>query len=131
MASVILITGAQGFMGRYLVADWLAADPEVAVFGIGRSSQLDEQFTHSVRCGKSLVAAPLPIPLLDTLRSRRYRYLKLDMADTASLTQLLADIQPDIIVHLAASLRDDPAVQLVHANIGTVAAEMNSAINVC
>ena len=44
----ILITGAQGLLGRYLVADWLTVDPEVVVIGIGRSERLDRHFTHAV-----------------------------------------------------------------------------------
>lgn len=123
----VVITGAQGFIGRYLVADWLVSDPDAAVFGIGRSARLDAQFTHDIGWGESRVPAPLPASLANMIRQDRYQYVALDMVDTASLTRLLADIQPDIVVHLAAALRDDPPTKLVRANIGTVASLLEAA----
>ncbi len=126
MAGRVVVTGAQGFLGRYLVAGWLAAEPQVTVVGIGRSSRLDDHFTHDVGWGEFRVPAPLPPSLGRMLCNDRYQYFRLDMTDPSSLTQFLADIRPDIVVHLAASLRDDPPTQLVRANIGAVASLFES-----
>jgi nucleoside-diphosphate-sugar epimerase len=117
----ILVTGAQGFVGRYLIAHWLATDPEATVVGIGRSAPLDRRFTHTLHWGAHPVGAPMPPPLTQTLSTNRYRYISCDVSDVARLTRLLTDIRPEFIVHLAASLRGDPPARLVHANIGTVA----------
>ncbi len=119
-AERVVITGAQGFLGRYLTADWLAADPRVRIVGVGRSSRLDRHFTHSVHWGEARLRAPLPGSLAQTLQSDRYSYRAVDVADTPSFARLIAELRPDIVVHLAAALRDDPAEQLVRANIGTV-----------
>jgi GDP-4-dehydro-6-deoxy-D-mannose reductase len=116
----VLITGAQGFIGRYLAADWLTADPSVTVLGVGRSARLDDSFTHSVSWAESRVPAPLPPGLAQSLRSQRYQYRALDVANTGPLAALVAEFEPGIIVHLAASLRDDPPARLVQTNIGTV-----------
>jgi GDP-4-dehydro-6-deoxy-D-mannose reductase len=123
----VVITGAQGFIGRYLVTDWLVADPRAAVIGVGRSARLDGQFTHDVGWGEARLPAPLPTSLANVVRQDRYHYVTLDLADRASLTRLLADIQPDIVVHLASALRDDPPTELVRANIGTVASLLEAA----
>jgi GDP-4-dehydro-6-deoxy-D-mannose reductase len=120
-ASHVVVTGAQGFVGRYVVGDWLRANPDVKVIGLGRSPQLDDHFTHRVHTGTSEVPAPLPPFLAEALRTERYRYVQLDVADAPAVARVLADVRPDIIIHLAGSLRDDPPAQLVRANIETVA----------
>ncbi len=122
----VLITGAQGFLGRYLVADWLAADPVVSIIGVGRSARLDNHFTHSVHWGEIRVPAPMPPTLVNGLRNSRYAYRTLDVTDTAALRQLVAEHRPDLVVHLAAALRDDPPSELVAANIGGVVSVLES-----
>jgi GDP-4-dehydro-6-deoxy-D-mannose reductase len=126
MGPRVLITGAQGFVGRYLVADWLTADPLVIVLGLGRSMRLDGHFTHTVHWGENRVPAPLPPSLAPSLRTDRYQYRALDLANTELLASLIGEFQPDIIVHLAASLRDDPPERLVQTNIGTVVSLLES-----
>lgn len=116
----VVITGAQGFIGRYLAADWLTVDPSVTVLGLGRSKRRDGHFTHSVSWAGNQVPAPLPTSLAQSLQTDRYQYRALDLANTEALASLLTEFQPSIIVHLAASLRDDPPVRLVQTNIGTV-----------
>ncbi len=118
----VLITGAQGFLGRYLVADWLKNDTRVNILGIGRSAPHERTFTHLVHRVKQEIPAPLPQGLIDALTPGRYEYISLDMLDKYGLVQVLEESRPHIIVHLAASLRDDPPTQLVRANMGTVAA---------
>lgn len=65
-----LITGIQGFTGRYMAAELAAQGCEV----IGMGSQPSEDAD----------------------------YYQVDLTDLAGLSKLLADIQPDIVVHLAA-----------------------------
>lgn len=40
-----LVTGAQGFIGRYLVAHLLATDASATVVGLGRSPRRDDANT--------------------------------------------------------------------------------------
>ena len=65
MSARILVTGAQGFLGRYLVAQLLRADPSSEVLGLGRSPRLEDSFTHSLQWGASRLKAPLPDELRD------------------------------------------------------------------
>ena len=65
-----LITGIQGFTGRYMAAELVAQGCEVV----------------------GLVSQPSTEP----------NYRQADLTDSVGLSKLLADIQPDIVVHLAA-----------------------------
>jgi nucleoside-diphosphate-sugar epimerase len=111
------ITGAQGFVGRYLVSYILGADPYSEVLGIGRSPVSHDTFTHSVRWGARCVRAPIPVPLGSFVDSR-YIYLSIDLNDAEALTRALARFRPNSIIHLASGLRDDAAEFLVETNIG-------------
>jgi nucleoside-diphosphate-sugar epimerase len=115
------ITGAQGFVGRYLVAQLLSTGNTVHVLGIGRSPRLDHAFTHFVSWGTKRVQAPLPEGLKGVDGEARYRYVSADLRRSAFVTQLLRDFQPQVIIHLASGLRDDPPLRLLQSNIeGTV-----------
>jgi nucleoside-diphosphate-sugar epimerase len=111
------ITGAQGFVGRYLVSYILGADPYSEVIGIGRSRVSHHTFTHSVRWGGRCVRAPIPAPLGSFVDSR-YTYLSLDLHDGETLTRALARYRPNSVIHLASGLRDDASESLVETNIG-------------
>lgn len=117
MKTRVFITGAQGFCGRYLIADWLAHDPELEVVGVGRSRREDAVFTHEVHWGHRAVAAPLPDALARAARDPRYRYVPLDLHDRPTLTRLLQEFHPTHVVHLAAALRDEPVARLFDANV--------------
>lgn len=112
-----LITGAQGFTGRYLIAHWLALDPEAELFGLGRSSRNDETFTHQITKGKEGMQAPLPAAIRNAFRSPRYTYVSADLLDRPALTSILRKLCPHIIVHLASGLRDDPSEHLFRTNV--------------
>jgi nucleoside-diphosphate-sugar epimerase len=120
MSSRILITGAQGFLGRYLVADWLSADPDISIAGLGRSVRCERHFTHVVNRRGTRVPAPLPMSLAEAFHTERYKYHRLDLADTKLLASFIQAFRPDIVIHLAASLRDDPPDCLGRNNIGAV-----------
>jgi nucleoside-diphosphate-sugar epimerase len=101
-----LVTGAQGFAGRYLVAELLAADPRLEIAGLGRSP-VRGTFTHEVTLGGERVSAPLPSGLAAAASDVRYRYYQADIRDRAALRTILHKFQPDRIFHLASGLRDD------------------------
>jgi 3-dehydroquinate synthase len=117
----ILITGAQGFVGRYLSAYLLRTDPESEIFGLGRSPRLEDGFTHSIRWGDNRLRAPLPEDLRETLQSPRYHYVSLDLVRQPELAGLLGEFRPDRIFHLASGLRDAPPDHLFRTNVeGTI-----------
>jgi nucleoside-diphosphate-sugar epimerase len=121
MSKRYLITGAQGFVGRYLTAHLLGADDGAEVLGIGRSPRSDDRFTHAVHWGASRLAAPLPGDLNEVFRERRYRYLMIDLRQRTGLVEVIRDYQPQVVVHLAAALRDDPPESLFRVNVeGTI-----------
>jgi GDP-4-dehydro-6-deoxy-D-mannose reductase len=116
----ILVTGAQGFTGRFLVAALLRAYPQHGVVGIGRSPQNDTHFTHCVSWGGGRRRAPLPATLERPDKSR-YRYYSCSLNDTSELKKIAISHQPKIVFHLAAALRDDAPAQLIETNvIGTI-----------
>ena len=92
-----LVTGAQGFVGRYLVRQALSS-PSVSVLGIGRS--------------QPNAYAPLPAALRE-----RYAYAAADVRDTERLSGAIRRFVPTTIVHLASGLRDDSPPQLLEVNI--------------
>jgi 3-dehydroquinate synthase len=117
----ILITGAQGFLGRYLSAHLLRTDPESEILGLGRSPRLEDEFTHSIQWGDSRLRAPLPEELREALQSPHYHYVSLDLMRQPELAGLLGEFRPDWIFHLASGLRDAPPDHLFRTNIeGTI-----------
>ena len=117
----ILVTGAQGFLGRYLVARLLGAEPGSEVLGLGRSPRLEDCFTHSLQWGASRLQAPLPEDLRDALISPRYHYMSLDLLRQPELTGLLMDFRPHRVFHLASGLRDAAPDHLFRTNVeGTI-----------
>ena len=122
MPERVLITGAQGFVGRYFLAHWLATYPDTTVVGIGRSRRFDRHFTHSLQWGARALQAPLPEELRAAAGDGRYRYVSLDIFQAEALQALLHEFRPEIVVHLVAALRGDPPEELFRKNVlGTVA----------
>ena len=116
-----LVTGAQGFVGRFVVGE-LLADAGNQVLGVGRSPRLPEHFTHSLRwCDQSL-RAPLPVELSDVpFRSDRYEYVSVDLLDRVALAQSIRDFRPQRVLHLATGLWGDAPEKLFRCNVeGTV-----------
>jgi nucleoside-diphosphate-sugar epimerase len=121
VSSRVLITGAQGFVGRYVVADWLLNDPTARIVGIGRSRPLSYSFTHRLTWEDARFRAPLPIQQRLAAAHERYRYVRVDIRDRSSLIQLLREVRPSVVLHLAGALRDEPASRLFSLNVlGTV-----------
>lgn len=113
----ILVTGSQGFIGRFLVSHWLAVAPDAVIVGIGRSSETPAHFTHNVHWGTETLRAPLPAWMADTRATHRYRYQPQDLIDRPALIGLLQQVRPTQIIHLAAALRDDAPAQLFGTNV--------------
>ncbi|HEY7993596.1 MAG: NAD-dependent epimerase/dehydratase family protein [Candidatus Eremiobacterales bacterium] len=112
----IFVTGAQGFVGRYVVGSMLRGCT-TDILGIGRSSRQDDTFTHAVRCRDRAVQAPLPEQLKRTLSDRRYRYEAVDITDRKAVAAMLRGFRPDVVVHLASGLRDDDTEHLERTNV--------------
>ncbi len=98
-----LVTGAQGFVGRYLVSCLLSRSKHVTILGIGRSPQRDTHFLHPLSFAARQVPAPLPEPLR-VPRSSRYSYLSVDLLD-ANFAEVARQFRPTAVIHLAANLR--------------------------
>jgi nucleoside-diphosphate-sugar epimerase len=116
-----LVTGSQGFTGRFVCAAIIEADSSATIVGTGRSVQCDTVFTHHIAWGDRRIAAPLTAQL-QLLNRDRYRYARCDLADTDVLDALLQQSAPDVVVHLAAALRDEPPDVLVRSNVEGTAA---------
>jgi nucleoside-diphosphate-sugar epimerase len=93
----LLVTGAEGFLGRHLLVDVLQS-ADISVVGIGRSPHTKLAALATVACG-------------------RYEYAAIDVLDTARLITLLDDFSPTVIIHLASGLRDDPPKDLISINV--------------
>ena len=96
----VLVTGAQGFIGRHLIERWLADSPEASVRGVGRSACRD---THGPR----------------------YSYARADVLDAAALRDVVHSFRPDVVIHLAAALKGDDPATLVRANVEGTATLMH------
>lgn len=106
----VLVTGAQGFVGRYLVAELLETEPEARVVGIGRSRELPGAFSHG---------GPLPNGLAHAFRrhGERYRYVSAQLTDTKALRALVRDLRPDCVFHLASALHSARETDLMRTNV--------------
>jgi GDP-4-dehydro-6-deoxy-D-mannose reductase len=113
----VLVTGAQGFCGRWTVARLLRADPGVEVLGLGRSREMPDRFSHRVHWGDVPIEAPLPSPLRSAIADARYRYVAVDLLDVDRVNAVLRAFRPAVVVHLAAALRDDPPPDLFRSNV--------------
>ncbi len=111
-----LVTGAQGFIGRYFVSHLLDRFPQSAVLGIGRSPGQNSTFRHSVTCGDRAVIAPLP-ERLRNVDTDRYAYVACELS-SAKFGQLVRDFQPTAVIHLAATLRGISEELAFQNNVG-------------
>jgi len=115
----VLVTGAQGLLGRHLVARWRAQRPDATLLGVGRSPRLDDRFTHDLAWVGQRVPAPLPAYLAGP-SAPAAGYTPLDLGDAAAVEDALHRFRPDVVVHAAAALRDSDWGSLLEANVRTV-----------
>lgn len=127
MSNRLLVTGGQGFLGRHVVAEWLRTHPDARVLALGRSPRNDRALPHRVHRNGEPVAAPVPSALRRELDAR-YEYAQIDLGDTPALTRRLATFQPDVVIHLAAALRDEPIERLMRTNIEGVSSLLSAIV---
>jgi 3-dehydroquinate synthase len=123
----VVVTGAQGFVGRHLVHRLLDL-PGIEVLGLGRSPDDRTTFTHSLHWGHTQIRAPLPADLRARLASERYRYRPIDLRHTAELVRVLGEFAPTCVVHLAAALRDQPLPELLDSNVLAAASLLDALV---
>ncbi len=112
----VLVTGAQGFIGRYTVAAALHAGAE-SVCGFGRSQQSHTTFTHEITIRGVARPALLPEPLQNELKDQRYSYYSCEINDASGLNSVIAITRPEVIIHLASTRREEGAARLIDGNI--------------
>ena len=128
MEERIVVTGAQGFVGRHLSVELLDHLPRAELLGIGRSPDDRAHFGHWLHWGPTAVRAPLLPDAQVSLATHRYRYRQLDVRDTPGLVRLLAEFAPTCVVHLAAALRDEPLEALLASNVGSAASLLEALV---
>ncbi len=128
MQQRIVVTGAQGFVGRHLAVSLLERDPGLLLLGLGRSAEDRTHFGHLVHRGRESMRAPLERSARNALETERYRYARMDVRDTPALVRALADFSPTCAIHLAAALRDQPLEQLLASNVGAAASLLEALV---
>jgi GDP-4-dehydro-6-deoxy-D-mannose reductase len=119
MTETLLVTGTQGFVGRWFIAEALRRWPTFRIVGIGRSARRPSAFTHEITLRTHRVAAPLPSELSG--ESGRFTYCTADIRNIETLVPILRETCPTYVVHLASALRDDPPHMLFPINVeGTI-----------
>lgn len=126
MSTRFFVTGAQGFVGRYVTAHLLTSRPDAEVVGIGRSPELRDTFPHSIRWADARLPAPLPTELELTSSHPAYHYASVDLNARAPLTRALRAFRPHVVIHLASALRDDAPIDLIRTNIEATRALMET-----
>lgn len=113
-----LVTGAQGFVGRYVSAYILRTRPADGVLGLGRSKPLEGHFSHLISGPHGPVRAPLPEEILSAAGDQdRYHYCRADVTSSGQVQPILKRFRPGKIVHLASGLRGDPREDLLRINV--------------
>lgn len=113
MNARILVTGAQGLVGRFVAG--AALDAGHSVIGCGRSPARRD-FVHTLRFAGMQVSAPLPDILGMINDHPRYRYRSVELGSDAVDT-VLRDEAPDLVVHAAGSLRGTSTADLMASNL--------------
>lgn len=116
MPGRVAVTGAQGLLGRHVVAALLAEGAE-AILGVGRSPQRHDSYTHDLDWLGRRVAAPLPSYLRYVSGDARYSYARLDLRDAEVVAEVAHRFRPDAVIHTAAALRDQAWAELFDSNV--------------
>lgn len=127
MSVTWIVTGAQGFIGRYASARILSSDPHARVVGVGRSPELHGCFSHFITSRNGPIRAPLPFDLRDHL-ANRFTYIQSDVCDEQAMRALFKLTNPIHILHLASGLRGDHSRDLLHTNTHGTASVINAAL---
>lgn len=88
----ILVTGAAGFIGSNLVLRLLASEPSAVVVGVDNMSAYYDVSIKKYRLNEILRAD----------KHKRFTFVEGDISDKACVDKLFHDLQPDVVVNLAA-----------------------------
>ena len=113
----LLLTGAQGFLGRNVARAWLRRYPEGRVVGVGRSPYSDGEFTHDHMIRGIPVGAALPRRLAGPPVSGSLEYRRLDLTDGLAVRSLMLEVGPGTVIHGAAALHGEPLERLIDSNV--------------
>jgi nucleoside-diphosphate-sugar epimerase len=103
MRQRFLVTGAQGFVGRHLIAHLISHFPQSEVMGVGRSSQQKDSFSYSAGSEGHYRRAPLPA-YLNVPLGLHYTYVSADLA-SVDFEDAVRRFRPTRVIHLASTLR--------------------------
>ena len=118
MSARYLVTGAQGFVGRFVVANVLQNNPTATVLGIGRSDKLTDSFTHQIEWLGDTIQAPLPAQIpAELFANERYQYESVDLLDSSRLRSVVTDFSPTRIIHMASGLFGDSVTKLLQCGV--------------
>lgn len=132
-APTLLLSGAQGLLGRELAHQWLARDADARVVGFGRSDRLGDRYPYDLEVQGRRVPAGVPAHLRGVDADERYDYRRCDVTDAGAVAALVASVRPHLVVHAAAALRDDDAGSLYRTNVdgtGTLAEQCERSASV-
>ena len=101
----ILVTGASGFVGGYLMRALAARMPRANVVGTGLGG----------------------VPVAPTTPAALHRYVSLDLLDQAAVRELFATVRPDVVVHLAGQAS---VASAENGDGGSFALNVGGAVNV-
>jgi nucleoside-diphosphate-sugar epimerase len=116
MKGTVLVTGAQGFIGRYVTRELLQAGWKT-VIGTGRSPFLPDTFTHKITHHFVERPARLTAELQTAADDPRYVYSQADTNDGPVMAEVIRSYKPEVIVHLASVRREDSVENLISGNV--------------
>jgi dTDP-glucose 4,6-dehydratase len=93
MTRTIVVTGGAGFIGFNFVRDLLASDPDTSVVVIDK-----------------LTYAGNPRSLAELAAEARFRFVRADICDGASVRAVLDEVRPAAVVHFAAESHVDRSI---------------------
>jgi NDP-hexose 4-ketoreductase len=115
----LLLTGAQGFLGRHVAVSWLRSHSDGRVVGLGRSAHDVAHFTYGHRLpgGAGETRAALPPAVAGLAAHPAWSYRRVDLTVPLLVREVVRDVQPTAVIHSAAALRGDPLAGLISSNV--------------
>jgi nucleoside-diphosphate-sugar epimerase len=107
----VLVTGAQGWLGRFTVAEFLRQRADVEVLGIGRAARHDG-FSHRLPDGRRA-----PLSWKSAVPNRASSYLSCDLRDVDALRSITVSFKPSHVLHLAGAVSGSDSRSLQELNV--------------